>query len=77
MQNTKRISEIEKQLPYGAKKEIANRTGISQATITRFFKGEISRMDKYDQIYLCALRIINEYKIRHARLYHELFDINE
>ena len=38
MQRTEKINEINKRLPYGAKKHIAEKTGLSQKTIINFFK---------------------------------------
>ena len=40
MQRTEKIKEINKNLPYGAKKHISDKTGLSQKTVINFFKGE-------------------------------------
>lgn len=38
--NVAKIKELESKLPHGSKKEIAERLGVRQGTVSQFFKGK-------------------------------------
>ncbi|MGJ1363448.1 hypothetical protein ACR79B_15760 [Sphingobacterium spiritivorum] len=55
-------SEIEKKLPYGAKKAIANNLGLTEKTVSNILKGKTGRMDNCIKVIREAKRLIKEYE---------------
>jgi DNA-binding LacI/PurR family transcriptional regulator len=55
------LSEIRKQLPAGAIKEIAKRAKTSESTVSLIFKGNINSLKKQEVLQI-AVEFITEYK---------------
>lgn len=65
------VNIIKKELPTSAIMEIHRKTGISRPTIYRFLKGEKIRSRFQERIYLAALKIIEQDKIRTDKIKRE------
>ena len=65
------ISEVKKQLPHGALKEIAIRTNYSKSSISQFFNGKISLLKSTEIIEVTA-DILREHKIKEKAAINEL-----
>ncbi|MGE0566423.1 MAG: hypothetical protein AB7O73_00625 [Bacteroidia bacterium] len=62
------VNIIKNELPTSAIMEIHRKTGISRPTIYRFLKGEKIRSRFQERIYLAALKIIEQDKIRTEKI---------
>lgn len=62
MKQTENMSLIEKKLPRGAKKVIAENTGLSYNTVCRFFKNKKTSIQTDRKIKVQINEIIEEYK---------------
>ena len=60
MQINDKITELKKNLPNGSYKEISKRTGFTEKTVGKFFKGSNSRYKTCIEIIKTADEIINE-----------------
>ena len=60
MQINDKIIELKKNLPKGSYKEISKRTGFTEKTVGKFFKGCNSRYRTYVEIIKVSNDIINE-----------------
>jgi predicted transcriptional regulator len=68
MQNNENIIRIGKALPFGSKKIISERTGITQKTIGEFFKGENNyRCSTYLKVMTEATKILQEIQESHLK----------
>lgn len=56
------IELIKNELPDRAMTQLAIETGISRPTIYRFFEGKKIKSHMQEQIYLAALKIIEQYQ---------------
>lgn len=65
------VNIIKNELPTSAIMEIHRKTGISRPTIYRFLKGEKIRSRFQERIYLAALKIIEQDKIRTDKIKKE------
>lgn len=65
------VNIIKNELPTSAIMEIHRKTGISRPTIYRFLNGEKIRSRFQERIYLAALKIIEQDKIRTNKIKKE------
>ena len=63
-------------LPHGSSKIIAKKAGVSQTTVTKFFKGEQLRYDKMKAVFIATWAVYKDYKAKEAALM-ELFMAEE
>jgi hypothetical protein len=59
-QRNKKIKELEAKLPYGSKKEISKRTGLTEKTVGRFFRCQSTRLVIMGKIIAAANEILKE-----------------
>lgn len=55
-------SEIDRKLPYGAKKLIAKNLGLTEKTVSNILKGKRGRMENCMNVIQEAKRIIKDYE---------------
>jgi len=60
VQSKEKVIELGKKLPWGAKKEISKRTGITEKTVSLFFRGSNTRYDNSLKILKEANSIVKE-----------------
>lgn len=68
MQNNGNIIKVGNALPFGSKKIIAERTGLTQKTVGEFFKGKNKcRSTTYLKVMTEAVQILKELQDKHLK----------
>jgi predicted transcriptional regulator len=58
------LSEIKKQLPHGAIREIAKRLNVTEGLISRIYSGKIENSPKTPEVIKATAEYLKEYKAR-------------
>lgn len=68
------LSEIKKQLPHGAIKEIAQRSGLSTTTVSQIFNG-IIESPKLSEVLKATAEYLKEYKAKENEAVNALNEV--
>ncbi|MGB0870342.1 MAG: hypothetical protein ACPGSD_12160 [Flavobacteriales bacterium] len=72
MQTKAKIKELERLLPHGSKKIIAQRANTSCNSVRAFFNGELKRVDKIQSILTESINYYNELKDREREILNKM-----